>query len=236
MALWLVIASLVAAAQQRAARDAVTRSYPPAVRFVSVVAALGLGGLYLHFVWLPAFRATTRMQAAQQAVTVGQRARAHDVLDAAFAADPLSAAALNLNGRLYLQEYEYSRTPKRPALEKAAECFQRAVEVNPADYKNYEKAGIAYGLLEQSQPAYDWYLRAVERYPGCGRLHLALGEWAERLGKPREALQHYQQAVEIEDAFRGQFRQMYPEREKVVSRLGDDNYQRARQRIAALSP
>jgi hypothetical protein len=235
MALWLVIASLVAAGQQRAARGAVTRSCSPVARLVSVVAALGLGGLYVHFVWLPAYRATTKMQAAQQAVSVGQSARAHDLLDAAFAADPLSAAALNLNGRLYLQEYEHSRAPKRTSLEKAAECFQRAVAVNRADYKNYEKAGIAYALLGENQLAYDWYLKAVERYPGCGRLHLRSGELAEQLGRPREALQHYQQAVEIEDAFRQQFREMYPEREKVVSRLGDDNYQRAKERIAALS-
>jgi tetratricopeptide (TPR) repeat protein len=120
-------------------------------------------------------------------------------------------------------------------LEKAAEYFRQAVEVNPADYKNYEKAAIAYGLLGESQVAYDWYVKAVERYPGCGRLHLRLGELAERLGKPEEALLHYQQAVAIEDAFRQQFREMYPEREKVVSRLGGDNYQRAKERVGVLS-
>jgi len=235
-ALWMVIASLVAVGHQRTGETPATRSCPAAGRLASVVVAVGLGGLYLHFVWLPACRATTKMQAAQQAVSVGQFAQAHTLLDAAFAADPLSAAALNLNGRLHLQAYEHGRARKRTSLEKAGEYFRQAVVVNPADYKNYEKAAIAYGLLEESQLAYDWYARAVERYPGCGRLHLHLGELAERLNAPEKAREHYQRAIEIEDAFRQQFRVMYPEREKVVSRLGDDNYERAKERLGALSP
>lgn len=232
--LWLVIACLIGAANQRSAQGSVTRSCPPALRLVAVVAALGLAGLYLRYVWQPARGATTRMQQAQEAASVGQFERAHDLLDAAFATDPLSAAPLNLNGRLYLQEYEYGRPKRAASLEKAAEYFRQAVEVNPADYKNYEKAGDAYRLLGRSEEAYKWYAGAAERYPGCGRLHYRLGESAERLDAQAEARTHYQRAVTIEDAFRKQFREMYPEREKVVSRLGEDRYQRAKTRIAAL--
>jgi tetratricopeptide (TPR) repeat protein len=171
----------------------------------------------------------------QQALSGGPFTDVHDLLDEAFAADPLSAAALNLNGRLYLQEYEHGPVKARASLEKAATYFRRAIEVNPVDYKNYEKAGIAYGLLGQNQQAYDWYLEAVERYPGCGRLHLRLGELAEQLNAPEKAREHYQRAIEIEDAFRRQFQVMYPERETVVSRLGDDSYERAEERLGALS-
>ena len=98
-----------------------------------------------------------------------------------------------------------------------------------------EKAAVAYSLLGQNQEAYDWYLRAAERYPCCGRLHFHLGQLADRLGKPVQALQHYRETVSIEDAFRKQFRQMYPEREQVVSRLGEDKYLFAEQRIRELS-
>lgn len=233
--LWIVIACLVGAAHQRTARGPMAWPCPPALRYVAVVVALGLGGLYLHYVWRPAQSATTKLQQAQEAASVGQFARAHDLLDAAFAADPLSPAALNLNGRLYLQEYEYGRPKQRASLEKAADYFRQAVAVNPANYKNYEKAGDAYRLLGQDKEAYDWYLGAAGRYPGCGRLHLRLGELAEKRDAPEKARGHYQRAIEIEDAFRQQFRAMYPEREKVVSRLGDDNYRRAKASLAALS-
>ena len=58
---------------------------------------------------------------------------------------------------------------------------------------------------------------------------------AERLDKKNEALQYYRRAVEIEDSYRRQFRQMYPERDTVVSRLGEENYRLAQQRIQTLS-
>jgi tetratricopeptide (TPR) repeat protein len=118
----------------------------------------------------------------------------------------------------------------------AALCFEKAANLDPVDYKNYEKAGIAHRLLGQNQPAYDWYLKATERYPGCGRLHFQLGRIADGFSPPNRAREHYAEAVRIEDAFRAQFREMYPDREQVVSRLGEGNYALARQRLAELSP
>jgi hypothetical protein len=44
---------------------------------------------------------------------------------------------------------------------------------------------------------------------------------AEKLGRNDIALNHYQAAVDIEDAYRTQFRIMYPERKTVISRLGN---------------
>lgn len=232
---WIAIACLIAAGIQRRACPAITLPSPPALRPVALIVGLGIAGLYYHYVWRPASAATRRLQQAQQAASTGQFEQAHRLLDAAFAADPLSPAALSLNGRLYLQGYAYARTKQAASLEKAAQYFHRAVELNPADYKNYEKAGMAHNLLGQSQEAYDWYLRAAERYPGCGRLHFQLGQIADRLGKPDRASEHYTEAISIENAFRTQFRVMYPDREKVVSRLGEANYQRAQRRIEELS-
>jgi hypothetical protein len=54
------------------------------------------------------------------------------------------------------------------------------------------------------------------------------------LGKTEAALADYCRAVEIEDAFQAQFRQMYPQHAP-VSRLGDEDYRLAKERIAALS-
>ena len=62
-----------------------------------------------------------------------------------------------------------------------------------------------------------------------------MGQTAEKLGKTQEALDHYRRAVEIEDGYRRQFRQMYPTREKVISRLGEKDYLLAKKRIEELS-
>jgi len=61
-----------------------------------------------------------------------------------------------------------------------------------------------------------------------------MAQIAEKLAKPRLAKKQYQKAVEIEDSFREQFRRMYPGR-KIVSRLGEEKYQFAKQRIKHLS-
>jgi len=234
-AFWMVIACLVAAGIQRRACPAITLPSSPALRSMALVVAVGIVGLYYHYAWRPVHTATAHLQQARQTVSAGRFEQAHRLLDAAFEADPLSPAALSLNGRLYLQEYEYARTRQAASLEKAAQYFHRAVELNPADYKNYEKAGIAHHRLGQNQEAYDWYLRAAERYPGCGRLHFQLGQIADRIDKPDRAREHYAEAVRIEEAFRAQFRVMYPQRENVVSRLGEANYQLAKRRIEELS-
>ncbi len=192
-------------------------------------------GSYCFCVWRPACITAAAIQQAQRVASAGDYDAAHHRLDAAAAADPLSPVAANFNGRLYLQQYEQTRE-KRPALlEDAAQCFNEAIVRNPADYKNYEKLATIYGRLGQPQKAYDWYLRSAGLYPGCERLWFELAQTAEQLGRPGLALCHYAKAVEIENSYREQFRQMYPDREKIVSRLGDKEYQYAQKRIEELS-
>ncbi len=89
--------------------------------------------------------------------------------------------------------------------------------------------------MGEKHKTYDWYLKAVQLYPGSDRLWFGLAQAAERLGLRDAALSHYQKAVEIEDSYRRQFRQMYPQREKIVSRLGEQDYRLARKRIEELS-
>jgi len=77
-------------------------------------------------------------------------------------------------------------------------------------------------------------LKAARLYPGCERLWFELGQLAERMGQATAGLSHYKRAVEIEERYRDQFRTMYPQRESVISRLGEKEYRLAQERIASL--
>ena len=89
-------------------------------------------------------------------------------------------------------------------------------------------------MLGDTQKAYYWGQEAAKRYPGSGRLQFNLGEIAERMGKIAEAVEHYKEAIEIEEKYRRQFREMYPGWD-IVSRLGEKKYKKAKQRIEFLS-
>ncbi|MHC4388955.1 MAG: hypothetical protein ACYSX1_10145, partial [Planctomycetota bacterium] len=126
----------------------------------------------------------------------------------------------------------------------AERCLLEAIRRNGADFKNYERLTEVYVLLAEISDAdqrsaclnqaFDSAQSAVERYPGLGRLHLQLAQIAEQLGKTDIALVHYRRAVEIEDSFRDQFARMYPTHE-VFSRLGEQKYQFAKQRMEELA-
>jgi tetratricopeptide (TPR) repeat protein len=233
---WLVVACLVATRPHTRAPLSTNRRVSARSKVMAVAGALVLLAAFWQYAWKPAYEATTHIQQAQQMAARGRFDHAHRLLEAAFEADPLNSAALSLNGRLYQQQYEMN-SPRQPALlEEAAQCLKRAVEISPADYKDYEKLGMVYAALGQYQQAWDWYTQAIERYPGCGRLWFRRAQAAEQIGRPDTALADYQRAVQIEDDYRRQFRQMYPERDRIVSRLGEDNYTLAKERIAELSP
>jgi len=234
-AVWIAIACLTATTLKPQEGSATTRRTAPVLKLIAAAVTIALAGTYYWCVWKPVCDTTVLTGRVQRAMARGQIEEAHLLLDAAFRADPLSAAPLSLNGRLYVQQYEQAGRNRTDLLEQALRCFHRATEVNPADYKNYEKLGIAYSLLGRWQEAYDWYLKAAEHYPGCGRLWFRLAEAAEKLSAEDAAAAHYTSAIEIEDSYRRQFRQMYPEREKVVSRLGEEKYRRAKLRLKELA-
>ncbi|MCL5281748.1 MAG: O-antigen ligase family protein [Planctomycetes bacterium] len=235
MAFWVVIACVAALRVQQ--RDGLRVAAPhgrPGRLLILGTAALLLGS-YGFYVWRPACITAMALHQAQRAVSAGGYDAAHHRLEAAAEADPLSPVAANFNGRLYLQQWEQTRERQSALLEEAARCFSQAIERNPASYKNYENLALVYSRLGQPQKAYDWYLRAAGLYPGRERLWFELAQTAEKLGRAGLALCHYTKAVEIENSYRKQFRQMYPDREKIVSRLGDKEYQYAQKRIEELS-
>lgn len=128
---------------------------------------------------------------------------------------------------------------------RAEESLKAAIERNDVAYKNYERLSDVYcwlATISAHQDKTDWLNKALDmaslaiaRYPGCGRLHFKQAQIAEQLGKTKTAIEQYKQAVDIEDQYRAQFRQMYPERGKIVSRLGEEQYNEATEKLEALS-
>jgi len=194
----------------------------------------------LNYALVPVIKSTVKSQLAQQTASEEQ---AHNLLDAAANDDRLSAAALSLNSRLYLRQFEDSDSKQIALLLNAEKCSLAAIERNKVDFKNFEQlmeictaiAEIS-GLQEKQNwlnKAFDSALRSVELYPGSCRLHFRLAELAEQSGRNDEAVENYKKAVEIEDSYREQFRIMYPGRE-VFSRLGEEKYKAAKQKIEIL--
>lgn len=233
--LWAIMACFIALSRPIQVPALVRSSPRKPLKLVTSFVAVLLLGTYVQFVWRPVYKSTAALQQGRQAASMGRFDRAHALFDAASAADPLSPAAAYLNGRLYLQEVEHASNRPTVLLEKAAQCLHTAIDRDPADYKNYEKAGDIASRLGKLEDAYAWYARAAALYPGSGRLQLRLAQTAEQQGNMEAARRHYRQAVEIEDAFQRQFRQMYPTREQPVSRLGQQDYEMAKRRMTELA-
>jgi O-antigen ligase len=232
MAFWITMACLIATRIPQGGGLRITTLGGRVRKPLTLGMGVALLGSYFLYVWIPAFDTATAIHYADYASSYDV---AHYRLETAMRSDPLSPVAANFNGRLYLQQCEQTQGKQPALLEEAARCFGEAIERNPADYKNYEKLATVYGRLGQPKKAYEWYLKAAGLYPGCERIWFELAKTAEQIGKTGLTLCHYTKAVEIEDSYRQQFRQMYPDREKVVSRLGDKEYQHAKRRIEELS-
>jgi hypothetical protein len=104
-----------------------------------------------------------------------------------------------------------------------SEIFILKAEVDPNNQENWLAA------------AYQSALQAQHLYPGSDQIAYDLGQLAEKLKQPQKAAQHYQKAVEIEDQYRFQFAQMYPNI-PLFSRLGQKQYDYAKNFLNPKNP
>jgi len=229
-----IIACLTAAHHQHNSIPARTLTPSLPTKAIAVTALSIFVVAYHYFAWWPVYKSTTNIDKAHHAISRGQLEQAHGILSTATKDDLLSPAALNLDGRVYLQQYVQSERKQTALLKKSELCLLQAIERNRADFKNYERLVTVYDLLGEHQRAYDFVIKAIALYPGSGRLRFNLAQIAEKLGKADIALVQYRGAIRIEDSFRRQFQQMYPEKKEIVSRLGQDKYEFALQRIEKL--
>jgi O-antigen ligase/tetratricopeptide (TPR) repeat protein len=240
-----MLACLIAIDNHRKSRPFLVFAFHPVIKIFIICVSVVLIWAYFNFAFIPTARSTTGILRADNAVRLGKFDDAHRLLDRAAQDDPLSSDSLTQNGRLYLHQFKLTQRKNRRLLIAAENCFKAAIERNDAVYKNFEQLAETYCLLANvSVPqkkadwlskAYDTATLAIERYPDCGRLHFDLARIAEQLGKSDIAVEEYKRSIEIEDEYRVQFRQMYPERKDIVSRIGEDKYQFAKEKVTLLS-
>ncbi len=242
---WVIIACIIAIGYQTNPRPQVVLKPAPFVKILTVAAGVVVTCVYLNYALIPVGNASAKIQQANRAISVGRLEQAHKLLDSAAKDDSLSPAAPSLNGRLYLHHFKL--TPNnRDLLLHAEKCLRAAIECNGAAFKNFERLTEVYVLLAEisaQQEKNDWLKKAFDnasfavehRYPGCARLRVELAKIAELLGKTNVAIKQYEEAIDIEDKYRDQFQEMYPEREKIVSRLGEEKYQYAKQQLKFLT-
>jgi len=229
-----IIAALIALDYKRTGRPPVVLKTNLFTKAILVVITFLIIAVYILFAWQPAYKSNTKILQAHRYVSKGYIEHAYDLLANAADDDKLGTTALSLNGRLYLQHYDSTGQKQSALLRKAEQCFLEAIARDNANYKNYEKLCTVYDLLGQYQNAYGWGQKAAERYPGSAEIQFELAQITEKLNNTDIAILHYKNAIDIEDRFRHQFQLMYPDRE-IVSRLGEDKYQFAIERIKKLS-
>ena len=242
---WVIIACLIAIGSQTNPRPQVVLKPAPFVKMLVVTTGLVIILVYSNYALIPVSRTATKIQQANQAISWGRLEHAHELLESAAEDDLLSPTALSMNGRLYLHHFQVTPRANPDLLLQAEKCLRTAIERNIAAFKNYERLTEVYLLLSETSTQHekiDWLNEAfqtaslaVEHYPGCARLRIELAKIAERLGKNDIAACQYAEAIDIEDSYRNQFREMYPEREEIVSRLGKDKYLFAKDRLKSLS-
>jgi O-antigen ligase len=241
---WAIIACVIVLDFNAKCRPKLVLKSAPFVKVITAAAALVLVGAYFNYALIPVAKSTAGIQRAHHAISAGQFQQAHNLLNTAAKNDSLSPTASSLNGRVYLRHFELTQSRNRDLLVGAEASLLEAISRDKADFKNFEKLIAVYDNFAKITPqkkdhwlekAYNSAEEAVKRYPGSGRLRNKLAKIAEELGKTDVATKHYEEAVNIEDKYRRQFEIMYPEEEEIFSRLGEEEYKNAKQRIKHLS-
>ena len=244
-AFWAMTACLIATVSLTNPQREFVFKPTRAIKITAVVTAVILCIAFLAYAFIPVAKTTKTIEKSNQAVSLGRLESAHNLLDSATAYDTLSPVAPSLNARLYLYHANLVPDKSSDLFVRAQECLKTSIERNPAGFKNFERLSEAYlrhaeisaGLRHADLlgKAIDAAEDAIELYPGCGRLHFNLARIAEKMDKTKTAVEHYEKAIDIENQYRSQFRTMYPEREKIVSRLDKEKYQTAIDRVKELS-
>ncbi len=233
-ALWIVFACRIAMRPWQPPR--LFRS-PFPVRIGMVAAMVVAFGGYREWVFEPVVNGGRQVQAAMR---VPDPKESLSLLEPVVNIDPLNPDLPRMLGNARLQ---FAPDTDQEQIRKAIAAYTLSAMRNPDSFKAYERLARAYERLAHTQTvdakivslqqSLVWADKTLECYPACDRILFLRAELNERLGHRDRALADYRRSVEIEDAYRAQFRVMYPAR-TMVSRLGEKNYNDAKSRISEL--
>ena len=246
MTFWALLAAIIASSQNDGrGRQLSLTATPTAKPAVAAVAAVIIWAC-LNYAVITPVKGIAKIKNAQAAAATGRLEQAYALLDAAARDDRLNPRPLSVNAQLHLRQYAASETKQKYHLLQAEGYLTRAANLDANQSGNFRQLTDIYNLLAETAAAPqrkpEWLRQArtaatnaVTLYPGSGQLRFELATIAEQLGDSAQALTQYEKAVEIEDAFRAQFAEMYPDIPG-RSRLGRENYELAKQKITQLAP
>lgn len=203
------------------------------------------GAIAAAIVWfciIPEAKTAVKTEKARLLYTEGESEKATALLIDACKDDPLNPTPAALAGKMLLNKFEMNPDNSQDILLTAEKSFLCAIRRDKADFKNYENLANVYETLAQITPEKRpfWFERtfaalqqALIRYPASAELHIEFAKTAQELGKIDSAIEHYKKAIEIEDAYTGQFKIMYPGKE-VFSRMGKIKYKEAKEKLEEL--
>jgi len=240
-ALWASLA--IVASQSPNSHTAEVKNHSPLKTTASVVFVAALAAALLWFYIIPVGKTAVKMETAKTLSAYGEFKEASVILDSAIADDRFNPAPPTLKGMMFLYSFNVNPSPNQETLLDTEKAFQTAIQRDPANFKYYENLAEVYQKLAEASPpqhlawfekAFESLNRAVSLYPASAELHLTLATVAQQLNKIDIAIEHYTQAVAIEDSYREQFKIMYPGKE-VFSRIGEVNYKFAKERLEQLT-
>jgi O-antigen ligase len=236
---WAIIACIIALHLNQSKKPSLLLRTGSPVKALALLLVAAAIWAHLAYAFLPVAKSSAKITFAHDARLYGSFDEAHTMLALAAKDDPLSSIAPAINGRIYILDFQLDPIMNPNLLIAAEQNFHEAIKRNSADFKNFDNLIEVYCLLSQTSigkrelwlnKAFDAARNAVRLYPGSDGLRFQLAELADRLNKTCLAITQYKEAVNIEDKYRAQFQIMYPGR-PVFSRLGEERYQHAKQRI-----
>ncbi|HBG28158.1 MAG: hypothetical protein A2Y10_06710 [Planctomycetes bacterium GWF2_41_51] len=210
--------------------------------YFSIILTVAIAVIILWLFIIPVGKTAMKVEAAKGLSSYGYYDKAANILNSAERDDKFDPNPAALNGLIKTYNYRVNPSENKDKLLEAEKSIQIAIARDPADFKNYENASEVYQLLAESNPnerlkwfknAYDSLHHAIERYPSSAELHLKTATIAQQLDKIDDAIEHYTQTIAIEDAYREEFKIMYPGKD-VFSRVGEVNYRFAKLRLEQL--
>lgn len=240
---WLFVTILVATVHNQSSQPEKIISLGSGSRLFAMFGLAGMVIVYCAMVIIPPVKARVLFNGSRNTASFEEF---EEKIRNALAADVLSSdVAYDVVGML-MGAYS-SQNPlgqDSSLLEKMSMYAEIAQQRNPVSFKSWRLESDIYLLLAERtkddeqidflQKAYDALLEARDRYPGSDKIHYGLGMVAEELGYWEKALSHFRTAVDIEQLYQAQFKVMYPDREPVVSRLGNTAYTIAKAKIEEL--